>query len=157
VATLAALANTMLAREAPSPRTQPGAANDLLEHLRNQLAGAEHVKWALVRTLNIWSLAAARRLHGETAPDVGRSLRHELEMWLCDAPVDDIWNGFGGAEAEIELDGLGSSIFRTAAARDGFARRVAAQAPRLAPVLANWILQAGGVGEERFSHDQGAA
>jgi hypothetical protein len=136
---LVGLAATALSGATSPLAAMPEPAAALVPLLRDRLAGAEHVCWALVRIVGIWATAAARRLNGEAPLEVGRAIRKDLENWLADAPVDDVWNDFGAAQTEVELESLGATIFRTAAARGGFAKRVAMAVPRLAPVLNRWV------------------
>ncbi|TMJ02559.1 MAG: hypothetical protein E6G97_12065 [Alphaproteobacteria bacterium] len=137
-AELVAIVRIALSGSVPDAIGLPQSAAKLLPILRERLAEAEHVRWALLRIVGIWAQAALRRLGGERSRAVGLWVRRELESWLADAPVDEIWSKFGAAEAASELEDLGSSVFRTVAAREGFAARVAARVPRLAPVLHDW-------------------
>ena len=102
----------------------PGPAREVAELIRRHACTSEHVQWALVAPVRIYSQALAAHLCGESPSVIGRALRIAIDQWSERFPIDPVWAALPAQELEAELQTLETVLLRTAKARNSFRRRL---------------------------------
>jgi hypothetical protein len=105
------------------------ALTEVSNLLAERAATSSAVRWALLDTMELYTLAVLWRLDGVPAAELGRRLARAIDRWAIQMPFTPIWPSLAKSEILQELEFLKSSLLRTEEARRQFGYRLTTRFP----------------------------
>ncbi len=83
---------------------ESGVPEELISLLTERAWSSEHIQWALVEPVRIYHDLLMHYLYDEDKHTIGRELNLQLENWVPEIPISEIWAALPVEEASKELD-----------------------------------------------------